>query len=182
MTRAIKKYENLCSPCYYFSHPEKTPLIRYLNKELRLREDMREFLCPYNPIYNEIIPNTCQIRNRPDIFISRNRYIIIIENDEKQHKRYDPLCEESRINNLYLIFCMPIIFIRFNPDSYTRSDGKKIPSCFHDDPNSFGGYKVHELEWTRRLNILKDTILSCIDIVPTKEYTEMFLFFDSYSK
>ena len=52
---------------------------------------------------------------------------VIIEIDEHQHKNgnsYTPECDKRRLNNLFTYLAdRPIVFIRFNPDSYTN---KKI--------------------------------------------------------
>lgn len=40
------------------------------------------------------------LKNRPDIQIHLNKHSIIIEIDEEQHKWYNPICDEARINNI----------------------------------------------------------------------------------
>lgn len=52
-------------------------------------------------------------------------YISYIECDENQHKNYEKICENRRSMEIFedLNF-KPIIFIRFNPDSYIENNIK----------------------------------------------------------
>jgi hypothetical protein len=63
---------------------------------------------------------------RPDFLIDCNTHFIIIEVDENQHSNYDNTCEISRMNNLYLLLGLPIIFIRFNPDNFNSKTKNNI--------------------------------------------------------
>jgi len=56
-------------------------------------------------------------------------YIIIIEVDENKHTNYDCNCENKRLMELSQdLQHRPIVFIRFNPYSYTDKNGVKIAS------------------------------------------------------
>lgn len=51
--------------------------------------------------------------------------IIIIEIDEKGHKRYDYISENNRIMELsQALGHRPIVVIRFNPDGYLENNKK----------------------------------------------------------
>lgn len=63
----------------------------------------------------------------------------------------------------------PIVFIRFNPDSYRDDSGTRVGGCFTQ--NEKGSLDICKEEWGRR-----------VDNVPTKEVTEEFMFYDKISK
>ena len=52
--------------------------------------------------------------------------MLCVETDESQHKRYNTKDEEIRYDDLYLIHSGKFVFIRFNPDKYTNSNGTII--------------------------------------------------------
>lgn len=73
----------------------------------------------------------------------------------------------------------PIVFIRFNPDSYINSESKKIPSSFKYH-TTLGVPMIRDKEeWESRLNILKDTIDKHLITIPEKEVTIEYLFYDN---
>ena len=54
-----------------------------------------------------------------------------VEVDENQHTEYNTTCENKRLCELYQDFgYVPIVFVRFNPDSYIDANGTKVTSCF----------------------------------------------------
>ena len=68
-------------------------------------------------------------RRRPDVYIDKFTHIVITECDENQHK--DTSCENKRMMELFQDFGnRPIVYIRFNPDSYVNKDNKKVLSSF----------------------------------------------------
>ena len=88
--------------------------------------------------------------------------VIIIEIDENQHNSYDCTCENKRIMELSQdINHRPIIFIRFNPDSYIASNGKIVNSCWGINNNNGLCHlkKDKKKEWNFRLNSLKEQII-----------------------
>ena len=71
----------------------------------------------------------------------------------------------------------PFVIIRFNPDSYRDDSGTRVGGCFTlDEKGSLG---VCEEEWERRVGYLISTIQRWLDILPIKEVTEEFLFYDA---
>ena len=119
-------------------------------------------------------------KRRPDVYIDKFTHIVIIECDENQHKNEEyNSCENKRTMELFQDFGnRPIVFIRFNPDSYVNEENKKIQSSF----------KMHKAldvpvirdsnEWVCRLNVLKKTIDKWLIKIPEKEITNEYLFYD----
>lgn len=121
--------DKYCLRCYYFINPSKRP------KRLKVKEEEVIKYVKNNFKDIDMITDKCLIgdglclKSRPDILIHLNKHSIIIEIDENQHKFYNPICDEARINNIQEALNRPIIIIRFNPDAYIDK-GKKIKSCF----------------------------------------------------
>ena len=68
--------------------------------------------------------NGCSKR-RPDIFFELDKYCLIVEIDENEHKSYEDTCECARINEIVGSICgRSVIFIRFNPDKTYHKDIK----------------------------------------------------------
>ena len=111
------KKDNYCMRCYYFHNPSKRP------KRLKVKEEEVIKYVKNNFKDIDLITDKCLIgdglclRTRPDILIHLNKHSIIIEIDENQHKWYNPICDEARINNIQDALNRPIIIIRFNPDA-----------------------------------------------------------------
>jgi len=55
---------------------------------------------------------------RPDILIDCKTHFIVVEVDENQHKGYLNECEQSRMSNITFALGLPVVFVRFNPDSW----------------------------------------------------------------
>lgn len=71
----------------------------------------------------------------------------------------------------------PIIFIRFNPDSYEDVNGKKITSCWGLDGNNLMVLKKSKVnEWVERVNVLTNQIQYWVDnpTVKTIEIIQLF--------
>jgi hypothetical protein len=73
----------------------------------------------------------------------------------------------------------PIIFIRFNPDSY-REGTRKIPSCWEQNMNGICVVKYKE-DWEYRLNTLETQIKywSMLSNTTNKIIETIQLFYDS---
>ncbi len=68
---------------------------------------------------DKMIDNGVCGRERPDFVIDCNKFIIILECDENQHKDRNKECEDTRMKNIGQMYGgIPIYFIRFNPDKY----------------------------------------------------------------
>ena len=105
--------------------------------------------------------------------------MLAIETDEHQHWSYDAEDEENRYEDVFVgAYSGKWIFIRFNPDAYTDSKGKKRKGMF-DSKGQQNGYEVK-----RRKNILIDEIGKQIKRITSNENTEfleiMKLFYDGF--
>ena len=87
------------------------------------------------------------------MFLDFGSHIIIIEIDENQHTSYEEICENKRTMEISQDFGFrPIIFIRFNPDSYFNI---KCTSCW--GTTTFGIHTIKrskQKEWINRLKCL----------------------------
>jgi hypothetical protein len=173
-----KRYKELCLRCFMFKYPDEKATKNYKIKENHMVDFIKNEFGKENLIFDKQVDGGCSKR-RPDCYIDKLTHILVIECDENQHNGYEGNCENKRVMQLFQDFgSRPVVFIRFNPDSY-KSKGTKVKSCFEI-------HKVHGIpiideksNWKHRLNVLKDTIRRWIKEVPTQEVTSAFLFFDS---
>jgi hypothetical protein len=117
-------------------------------------------------------------RFRPDILIRFVTHNIIIEIDENQHSAegYDPICENARMMQLFLdLGSLPLVFIRFNPDSFSVPSGGKYRSCISVSAN---GIAKPINEWTPRFNRLVEEISKGFT-KPEKELTLVYLWYNN---
>jgi len=115
-------------------------------------------------------------KRRPDCYIDKFTHIVIIECDENQHR--DTNCENKRTMELFQDFGnRPVVFIRFNPDSYIK-DNKKINSSFKMHKTLDVPVIREPKEWKLRLDLLKETINKFLNRIPEKEVTNDYLFYD----
>jgi len=98
--------------------------------------------------------------------------------DENAHDDYDTTCENKRLMEISKdLNHRPIIFIRFNPDSYILG-GKKITSCWK--VNKLGHMqlvKSKQKEWEERINKLLETINYWINNPSEKTINLIHLFY-----
>ena len=70
--------------------------------------------------------NGCSKR-RPDFVFDLGIGILIVENDENQHKSYPCECEQTRMIQIHQDYGgLPVHFIRFNPDKYKTNSKVEI--------------------------------------------------------
>lgn len=180
-TIASKKHlKGYCLRCFIYNFPNDKIVRDYGTREAKVSQFIKETYTDLKITYNKIIDGGCS-KNRPDIFIDCLTHSIIIEVDEHQHKQkvYTPECEISRINNLFTDLAdRPIVFIRFNPDSYTNKNNKLIKSCFEYTEDK-GLPKANKTLQTR-LNKLKKLIDVNLNKVPTENITMIKLYYDGF--
>ncbi|QJX73896.1 hypothetical protein F-E9_123 [Faustovirus] len=112
---------------------------------------------------HDTIPDVDCNKYRPDFVIDYNTFYVILEVDEEQHKRYNQECEISRMKNLHQTMGMDTLFIRYNPDSYVDSQGKKIDGMI------------------KRQKILIDLLRSLHNVEKLDHYlTVVYLFYDGF--
>jgi hypothetical protein len=155
-TLGLKKYNGHCLYCYVHLFPF-SPLSRnFKTKEASVVEFVKVTFPNCSWITDKRIQDGCSKR-RPDIFLDLGDQVIIVEVDENQHMNYDCSCENKRLMELSQdVGHRPIVFIRFNPDSYI-SDEKKVTSCWC--LNEIGLCIIKKKrEWEQRLEALKQQI------------------------
>jgi len=72
----------------------------------------------------------------------------------------------------------PIVFIRFNPDSYLDQNNNKFASCFKYHKITGVPIIANEKKWNSRLNTLKSKIEYHIVNIPEKEVIIKKLYFN----
>lgn len=71
----------------------------------------------------------------------------------------------------------PIVFLRFNPDSYKdKNTGENISGCFKKTKKI--NNSLQQKEWNRRINMLRERIDYFLANIPTKEVTIEQLFYE----
>ena len=154
----ITKYKGYCLRCFMYNFPDEPIARNYKTKEYSVVEFIKENFEKYDFIYNKRIQNGISKR-MPDLCLNLENQVLIIEVDENQHEKYDCSCENKRLMELSLdVEHKPIVFIRFNPDSYLDKEGKKIKSCW-SITKSTGIIKIdNKKKWDERLTCLKETV------------------------
>ena len=176
--RANKKYKDYCFNCFIIIFPEHNIIRNYLIKENLVIQFIKNNFIE-NFVFNKQIQK-CNLKYRPDCFLKLNNYIIIIEIDENQHK-HNNYNDIYRNNNIYNQLNIPLIVIRFNPDSYINNQGKKKLSSFLVDKNTNKLKIRNENEWSNRLEILKINIKKYINYQPNKNIKDIKLFYDYFN-
>ena len=157
-TQVYDKYEGYCLYCYIHLFPDKPITHNYKTKE---RKTVEYILAKFNELTwtaDKKIQDGCS-RRRPDLLLDLGYQIIIIEIDENQHTAYDCSCENKRIMEISQdLGHRPVIFIRFNPDEYMKSN-EKITSCWGINQKGFCTVKKSKKnEWNERLETLQKQV------------------------
>ena len=113
------KYDGYCATCFkiIFPEDERSKVVYRHTKEIRVRNEINsqfEGFIHDKPLYTGNCD--CTHRRRIDHRKLIGNTILAIETDEFAHIGYDPLDEEIRYDDLYMIHSGKWIFIRFNPD------------------------------------------------------------------
>jgi hypothetical protein len=182
-TRICDKYDGYCFYCYVNIFPEHEISRNFKTKEKHIVEYIKEQFNDKTWISDKIIKDGCS-RRRPDLLLDLGYLILIIEIDENQHINYDCSCEMKRIEEIHKdLGYRPLLFIRFNPDSYIDENNQLISSCWTINKKGICQIDNNKKnEWNNRLNILKNEIQQCIDTNFEdihKLYDFKYLFFDS---
>jgi hypothetical protein len=171
-----KKYKGYCLRCFINLFPNEKVSRNYKVKENHMTDFLKEEFKEQIMVFDKQTGG-CSKR-RPDCYIDKFTHVVIIECDENQHK--DTSCENKRTMELFQDFGnRPVVFIRFNPDSYIK-DGKKISSSFKMHKTLDVPVVRDPKEWKLRLDLLKETINKFLEntMVPEKEITYEYLFYD----
>ena len=126
--RGSNKYEKYCTKCFEQNFPEdeRTDMIRQKSHE----NTVRLFLAKE---FKEFIHNTslwtgqadCTCRRRIDFRWLIGNTLLCVEVDENQHKYRNRQDELTRYDDLMMLHGGKFIFIRYNPDVFVDSEGKR---------------------------------------------------------
>jgi hypothetical protein len=117
----ILNENNLCIYC----DPQKQKIKK--RKENIIKDLLDSNNIKYN-LHNQIIDYNCG-KERPDFVIDHITHIVILEVDENQHNSYSCECEQTRMINItQTLGGTPVIWIRYNPDSFTINNNKMLVS------------------------------------------------------
>ena len=173
-----EKYRGRCLQCFVHMFPNETIARNYKVKERHVADFIGKEFIGYTIKY-DAQTGGCS-RRRPDFMFDCIKHIIIIECDENQHKNYDATCEEQRNHELFTdLGDRPIVFIRFNPDGYKDNTGQKQKSSFDYTKTPVPIIRDHS-EWNCRLSVLKTTVQSALNTIPSKPISSISLFYDGY--
>lgn len=152
-TRALQKYDEHCLFCFVHLFPHSPITRNYKTKEASVVEFVKSTFPNYTWMNDKRVQDGCS-RRRPDLLLDLGDQVLIIEVDENKHVDYDCSCENKRIMELSQdVGHRPIVFIRFNPDSYVVED-QKVPSCWCLNDDGLCVLK-DKPDWKRRLDALK---------------------------
>lgn len=162
-----------CFACYCVLNPDVDIPKRYKIKENYVKDFLLdEFKEDITIVFDKIVEGGCS-RRRPDVRIDMGSHIIIVECDEDQHKGYS--CENKRMMEIFQD-CgnRPIVFLRFNPDSYTKNM-IKYGGCFKITGNGLG---VNKDEFKKRMECIVKDIDNYLIYKPEKELTVHHYFYN----
>ena len=178
-TQIGNKYKGYCLRCFIYLYPEEKVAYNYKTKEKTITTEIKTQFPDITFIEDKIIEDGCSKR-RPDLLLDIGTHVIIIEIDENKHSSYDCSCENKRMMEISQdLNHRPLIFIRFNPDGYTNSNGDKITSPWKT--NNLGIYqimKTRETEWNDRIKLLLDKIKYWMENPTDKTIEIDYLFYE----
>ena len=166
-------YKPYCFNCYCVQNPDAKIKYQYKLKEHHLRDTLKEYYPEVKMVFDKRIDEGCSLR-RPDVRIECLTHTLIIECDENKHNGYS--CENKRTMEIFQdLGNRPIVFLRFNPDSYKDKEDNTIQGCFKKTKTIDQSLQTNE--WQRRIKLLKERIDHHIKNIPTKEVTVEQLFY-----
>lgn len=88
-----------------------------------------------------------------DAECKKSGFVIVIENDEEQHRSTS--CDLQRIADVTAAYGCHTVFIRFNPDSYTNMNNKRIQGMFTRVKDELRQSCVFESRMKKLVKVLK---------------------------
>jgi hypothetical protein len=187
------KYLGHCLRCVVNQHPDIPVVRNYKTKETTVADHVIKTFPQFEWTRDRKVVGG-RSRRRPDILTDVGAYYIVVEIDENSHERYDcscdnrrtmelvldvnPALQEDTIQNTPMPF-KPIVFIRFNPDKYTDTDGQPVPSCWSTSRQGLHHVPPrHAVKWRQRLQALTDQIEYWSKYKPEKMVEVIELFYD----
>jgi hypothetical protein len=155
----------------------KPAMRNYKTKEKEVVDCIKQTYPQFTWVADRKVQDGCS-RRRPDLLLDMGSHIIIVEIDENKHSGYDCSCENKRLMEISQdLQHRPIVFIRFNPDSYVDQNGILVKSCWK--LNKLGVMqiiKTRQSAWGERLETLKQHIQYWVDnsTQKTVEIVELF--------
>jgi hypothetical protein len=173
-----RKYKGYCLICFIHLFPEEPITRNYKTKERSVTDFIKDTFPDLSWIQDKRVLDGCSAR-RPDLLCDLGYQVIMIEVDENQHEKYDDICENRRIMELSKdVGHRPIILIRLNPDRFTDISGTSHAGCWA--VNKYGTCSIKNRdEWTKRLNMLKDTVNYWLQNLTEKTIENVHLFFNN---
>ena len=171
------KYRGYCLRCFMHTFPNESVARNYKTKEKAVADKITEKFSNMTWTLDKTVEGGCS-RRRPDLLCDMGPYILIVEIDEDKHVNYS--CENKRMMELFQdVGNRPIIFIRFNPDSYKNKEGKRVTSCWRANKQGIMTVvKSKQKEWENRLKDLFEKIEYWSKNKPSKTITVEQLFYD----
>ena len=177
-----RRYKGYCLSCFVHMFPGEKVARNYKTKEASVAEfvmkqdpELKEFTW----IWDKRVMDGCSLR-RPDLLCDFGDYVVIVEIDENQHIAYDCSCQNKRLMQISKdVGHRPLVFIRFNPDTYLKRDGTQVRSCW--GPLKTGVLVIKKkktTEWLHRLDVLKQQIIYWSQNKTTKTIEVVQLFYD----
>jgi hypothetical protein len=138
----------------------KPAMRNYKTKEKEVVDYVLHHYPEFTWVADRKIQDGCSLR-RPDLLLDMGTHIIICEIDENKHTGYDCSCENKRLMEISQdLQHRPIVFIRFNPDSYRDQQGILIKSCWRlNKTGVIAIIATKQDEWNGRLETLNQQIL-----------------------
>jgi hypothetical protein len=144
----INLVERICTQCGKLDVVVDGICVNFCQNGEKVKEYRKQFKLKENRVlkllrenfgepteYNKRIPTDCgdktekgyRLEEKEICYEINNTHKIFIEVDEHQHKSYCELGEINRMKNLFFGegSDQPIVFIRYNPDSFLEQNGKK---------------------------------------------------------
>jgi len=179
-TMVKNKYDGYCFRCFVYLFPNKPVSHNYKTKEGAVLKFLSAQLPDKTLVADKRVSDGCSKR-RPDICINMGTHVVMVECDENQHADYDCSCEHKRLAELWQdVGERPLVFVRFNPDEYTRADGSKVTSCWgYTEKRELPHVKTSKIaEWDQRLQHLLESVNYWIANVPGRSIETVELYYD----
>ena len=173
-----KQYRGHCLRCFIHLFPNEPVSRNYKTKEQAVVEKIKEEFPDIDWIEDKRIDGGCSLR-RPDLRADMGSHVILMEVDENKHESYDCSCDNKRTMELSRdVGHRPIVFVRFNPDSYTDDNSVKITSCWGVNKQGIMTIKKCKIkEWKNRITSLNLQIQYWIDNIPDKTIETIQLYY-----
>ena len=176
-----KIYKGYCLRCFIHTFPDAKVARNYKTKEKDTIDRIKLKHPDLTWVEDKRIQDGCS-RRRPDLLLDLGTHLLDLEVDENQHSDYNSMCENKRTMELSQdVGHRPIVFIRFNPDSYVNKDGKNVTSCWKPNGNGIMTVPKNKVdEWNNRITDLNNKIQYWIDNTTDKTVEIIELYYDKY--